>query len=450
MLHKPSEPDRSIANHSLISIHPDETLYSWCATNHAMSCCRNSETTASELLGAAHAVRQHEFPHSLEKFIAISRVEPASILRLLREHTVAGFYLPFLSEKAQRELASEALHPHSTHWVRAALGSSRTRQVVHPLKWCRRCIQDDIATIGRPFWHTTHQSPIALICPLHNEPLHWRVQRSKQWRLPRQDDDVETALPDTIQKAACMAAALSAHLQKTPFIDMTSLRRCALYRLQEIGVIHSVNGARHERVAQWFTSTTACAIARIAQPKFAEHIDGSSIPRLLWRQKRTTAISWMLLWSALQWKSSNEAIHSFADAAAGHGAPIRGQLQLFSDLEAGTRKTPEYVRDAFQTCDSYAQVMESLKVSRHDVVRWLESDPELRIEWKARMRAGKLLECIERIKNCVKNAPQTGSPNIEKSCSAELRWMRDHAPNQLATLLKSVPNKGSAQAQLDY
>jgi len=94
--------------------------------------------------------------------------------------------------------------------------------------------------------------------------------------------------------------------------------------------------------------------------------------------------------------------------------------------------------------------MESLKVSRHDVVRWLESDPELRIEWKARMRAGKLLECIERIKNCVKNAPQTGSPNIEKSCSAELRWMRDHAPNQLATLLKSVPNKGSAQAQLDY
>jgi hypothetical protein len=66
---------------------------------------------------------------------------------------------------------------------------------------------------------------------------------------------------------------------------MTSLRRCTLYRLQEIGVIHSVNGARHERMAQWFTSTTAYAIARIAQPKFAEHIDGSAIPRLLWRQK---------------------------------------------------------------------------------------------------------------------------------------------------------------------
>ncbi len=450
MLHKPSEPGRSIATHSLVSIHPDETLYSWCAANHAMSCCRNSETTALELLGAAHAVRQHEFPHSLEKFVAISRVEPASILRLLREHTVAGFYLPFLSEQVQRELASEALHPHSTHWVRAALGSSRTRQVAHPLKWCRRCIQDDIATIGRPFWHTAHQSPIALICILHNEPLHWRAQRSKQWRLPRQDDDVETPLPDTLQKAASIAAALSAHLQKTPFIDMTSLRRCTLYRLQEIGVIHSVNGARHERMAQWFTSTTAYAIARIAQPKFAEHIDGSAIPRLLWRQKRTTAFSWMLLWSALQWKSSNEAIHSFADAAAGHSPPIRGQLQLFSELETGTRRTPEYVRDAFQTCDSYAQVMEHSKVSRHDVVRWLETDPELRIEWKARLRESRQIECIERIRNFAKNAPQSRRADIENNCSAEYRWMREHAPNQLIALMKSLTNRNSTQSLLQY
>jgi hypothetical protein len=122
----------------------------------------------------------------------------------------------------------------------------------------------------------------------------------------------------------------------------------------------------------------------------------------------------MLLWSALQWKSSDEAIHSFADAAAGHSPPIRGQLQLFNHLETDTTRTPEYVRDAFQTCDSYAQVMGSLKVSRHDVVRWLETDPELRVEWKARLREGKLLDCIERIKSCVKNAPQTGLPDIEK------------------------------------
>lgn len=450
MLHKASKSGRLIAIHSLFSIHPDETLYSWCAANHAMSCCRNSAATASELLGAAHSVRQHEFPHSLEEFSAISKAEPASSLGLLREHSVAGFYLPFLSGQAQRELASQALHPQSTHWMRAVLGSSRTQQVAHPLKWCCRCMQDDLENIGRPLWHTVHQYPTSLICTQHNEPLRSSYLRSKQWRLPDKEDGFAIMIPDSLQQLASNAAELGSHLQRTSCIDMPSLRRSAIHRLQEIGVIHSANGVRHERIARWFASTGSWALARIAQPNLNTLIDGSLIPGLLWRKKKTTAIAWVLLWSALEWKSKNELVHSFADAAAGRSPSINGQLLLFNELSIDSRAAPQYVRDAFQCCDSYADVMERLGVSRHDVVRWLEADATLRNEWKLRLRNTRQAECIERIRCFVQSAPKSRRVDIENHCTADYRWMREHAPNHLIALMKSLDNRSSSQSRFKY
>lgn len=438
------------ATHSLLAILPDETLYSWCAANHFMSSSRNAATTALALLGTSHAVRQHEFPHSLEKFMAVSGVGSTLTLRLLRLHTVTGFYLPFLTRRVQQELASEVMDPQSAHWMRSALGSSRTQKVTHPLKLCRKCIQEDIETVGRPYWHTTHQYPIALVCTRHYEPLRWSESRSKHWRLPHKEGHYATTLPDHLLPEAYSAAALSASLQSTECIDMASLRRFALQRLQEIGVIHSVKGARHERVAQWFTSTSSCSLARIVQPKLTMLIQGTAIPWLLWHQKKTTAIAWVLLWNALQWSSPKAAVQSFADAAAGRSPPVQGQLQLFNELETSSRNTPEFVHDAFETCDSYADVMKCLGVSRHDVVRWLENDPELRKEWKVRLREGRRRECIERIKDYVQRTPQSERADLEVNCSAEIRWMSEHAPSQLTALIKSMPSRGPRQFQLKY
>lgn len=436
--------------HSLLAILPDETLYSWCASNHFMSSSRNAAATASALLGASHAVRQHEFPHSLEKFMAVASVDPVSILRLLRLHTVAGFYIPFLSRWAQQRLASEAFEPQSAHWTRSALGSSRTQKVTHPLKWCRKCIQDDIEAVGRPYWHTTHQYPIALVCTRHFEPLRWNESRSKHWRLPHKEGNFATMLPDHLLAEAYSAAVLGDSLQSMECIDMTSLRRFTLQRLQEIGVIHSVKGARHERVVQWFAKTGSCSLARIVQPRLTMLIQGIAIPGLLWRQKKATSISWVLLWNALQWPSPKAAVQSFADAASSRSPSVQGQLQLFNELEAISRSTPEFVRDAFQTCDSYADVMKCLGVNRHDVVRWLENDPELRDEWKARLRQGRRRECIERIKDFITHAPQCGRADLEANCSAEIRWMREHAPSQLIELIKSMPSRSPRQFQLKY
>jgi len=435
---------------SLLSILPNETIYSWCATNHAMSCSSRSSATALMLLNTSHAVRQHEFPHSITNFLAISNRGPESVLEVLREHTIAGFYLPFIHKHAQQELAAKALDHQSTHWMRVFQGSSRTQRVLHPLKWCARCILDDTEKIGRPFWHTAHQYPTALMCYLHQLPLNWTNRRSKHWRLPEIKADENPALPVSLGESAYTAAALSANLKNIPLIDMFSLRRFALHRLQEIGVIHSTNGARHERVIRWFTSTKSCALAQIAQPSLIPLINGNAIPGLLWRQKRNTAVTWVILWSAFEWESTNEAINSFTAAASGMALSHRGQLQLFDEVESCAKYAPEHVHEAFQCCDSYADVMKHLGASRADIIRWLDNDPHLRNSWRARLREGRLTECIERIRSVLRTNLNTTRSDLNKCCSAEFSWLRIYYPHQLSKLIATIPNKSSKQSQFEY
>jgi hypothetical protein len=179
-------------------------------------------------------------------------------------------------------------------------------------------------------------------------------------------------------------------------------------------------------------------------------VDGTSIPRLLWRQKKKTAISWVMLWSALDWQNAEEATQSFITAAISKRATIRSQLQLFDDLEIGQGCAPQHVQDAFKSCDSYAQVMQRLGVSRHDVIRWLEGDPRLRQDWKARLRQGKEIECAEHIKRYAKESNFIERVDIENKCSAEVRWLREHAPQRLTALLNSVPNRSSKQTFFQY
>lgn len=436
--------------HCLTSIIPGETLYSWAATNHFLSGNRNSEAIGSQLLSAPHAVRQHDFPHSIASFIDVSGENTRTLLDILREHSIAGFYLPFFSEIDQLFIASLARLQQTVHWSRKLLGSSRSQKAAHPLKWCECCVDEDLQSFGRPYWHSVHQFPTSLRCDKHDIPLSWSKSASKKWRLPHTVEGVTIAIPEGLTQTAQTVAAVSACIQKISSIDMFMLRQATLVRLKEIGIIHSFIRAKHDRLAHWFTSTKSCELARFALPQLTQLVDGTSIPRLLWRQKKKTAISWVMLWSALDWQNAEEATQSFITAAISKKATIRSQMQLFDDLEVGQGCAPQHVQDAFKSCDSYAQVMQRLGVSRHDVIRWLEGDPRLRQDWKARLRQGKENECAEHIKRYAKESNFIGRVDIENNCSAEVRWLREHAPQRLTALLNSVPNRSSKQTFFQY
>ena len=91
---------------------------------------------------------------------------------LLWEHTTFFYYAPFLPAEALDRMISgfKALGE-----VRGALvshvGAKGDRKVPALLRYCPSCATSDIDLFGEPYWHTIHQAPGVLMCPLHKQPL---------------------------------------------------------------------------------------------------------------------------------------------------------------------------------------------------------------------------------------------------------------------------------------
>ena len=432
---------------TLPSILGDETLYSWCATSHAMNCSTSAAETGRRLMGAAHAVRQHDLPAAMVALPLLREGDATAAIDSLRAHTIAGYYLPFLSHAEQREVGTAICTGQYAHWRRRISGVSRTRPIEHPLKWCHLCAKAEGETVGRAYWHADWQFPTTWVCRTHGMPLSVLSGRTKRWLLPQASRPFPRPL-SLDMKAAATLASIGASLRHVRSADIASLRRAAILRLQEMGVIHSAGGARHSRIERWFASTGVAAICGNQQTRLAQLCEGDWIPELLWRKKLTHAVRWVVLWAALEWNSPEESTRAFEDAASEEHRSDGTQLLLFdSDAHQPTR-APARVQDAFANSDSYGDVMAQLRVSRADVVRWLEQDPVLRAEWRLRLRQGKQLQCTARIRDLASSDLGLTRQQLESTCGAEIRWLREHVPTLLRAMLKSIPSRASAQGHI--
>ena len=159
-------------------------------------------------------------------------------------------------------------------------------------------------------------------------------------------------------------------------------------------------------------------------------------------------VQWLLLWSSLMWDTPDDAAKAFIGAAVNGQRTVSEQLDLFPATSTFPERAPESVVEAFAIADSYADVMIKLNVSRTDVVRWLEQDPTLRTEWRERLRSGRLRTCTERIRAAALHVETITRQSIERECSAEVRWLREHAPSTLTALMKSIPSRSSSQSSI--
>lgn len=425
----------------------DETIYSWCATTHLMSCSQSSAWTGMALLGAAHAVRQHDLPASIAALPLVQGKSPIEALSFLRKHTIAGYYLPFLCKSRQATVGSSISGHVNSHWRRHVSGVSRSRPTDHPLKWCRCCMDNDIATVGRTYWHVEWQFPTSWICAVHGIPLSVARGRSTRWLLPHHlpATELNGSLSEHDTQTSTTLAAVGTALRSIDSVDMTSLRMATLDRLREIGVIHSQTKSSHERISKWFASTPVSTLYS-SFSTLHHFVDGEWIPDLLWRKKLDTAVRWVTLWAALEWSSPAQAAQAFQLTANGSSRLQGDQLLLFET--APKFAAPAHVWDAFSKCDSYAEVMACLVVSRGDVVSWLEQDPQLRAQWKQRLKLGRQQECVVRIRELASESPQLTRQELEIRCTAEVKWLRAHAPTTLQMLLKSIPGRAAAQRHL--
>ncbi|MDE2402679.1 MAG: TniQ family protein [Burkholderiales bacterium] len=426
---------------------PGETIYSWCATQHASNSNISAARSAAHLLGGSHAMRQHDLPASLGRLPILDRGDESSIINLLRKHTIGAFYWPFLGVPQRHKVIAAISDESDIHWRRTLCASSRSRPTDHPLRWCAQCAFDDAHTEGRAYWHVAHQLPTCYACVTHQTRLHIARSTPKSWQLPPQNGTIDQRPPDATA-TALLAASLSQSICDLDNIDVSGLRHAALMQLRDMGVIVSLHSVQHDRVFRWFAQTSASAWCQEHAHGLNHLADGHWIPALLWRRRMSHPVLWAVLWLALEWSSPIDACVAFRDAANGQVQLPGGQLSLLAFDEQVMVNAPPNVRGAFMVSQSYGEVMARLQVSRGDVVRWLESDPSLRQEWRQLLREGKQLECESILRAAVLSDIHITRAVLQHKCDAAYRWMREHAPHKLYAMLQSIPARLAVQPTL--
>jgi hypothetical protein len=432
----------------LPSLEPDETLYSFCATAHIMNGGVNCEETSLALLGIRHGARQHDFPAGINRLPVGQGQGGSHSIEIARHHTIAGYYLPFVADVSKRAVAATLAEGVAQHVRRIFDGSSRTLRPEHPLKFCRKCVRADFAEVGRPYWHVSHQFPTTWTCSIHGSTLGVIQGRNKRWLIPEESGAQAHTEQDAPRGADLLLTAIGDTLRDVGDIDMHTLKLATQARLRHLGIMHAAaRSVRHSRLASWFRSTRTSERLSHGPNWAAQLADGDWVAGQLWRHKRTHAVRWVVLWSALGWPDAPAAAQSFRDAVNGRHLDEAGQVALF-ETALPSMSTPPYVADAFSQASSYGEVMSMLRVSRGDVVRWLEADPNLRRSWRARLKEEKLDTAVKALRAEITLHPRHSRQEVERKCSAEMRWLREHAPDQLRRILAHVASRSERQLVL--
>lgn len=433
----------------LPAIEDDESLYSWCATVHTLAGGIRSEDTSHALFGNGHSPRQHDMPRGLGALQAYLSCFTGNSVELLRAHTVAACYMPFMSPSELDSIAVEISTDTKLHWRRSLLSASRSLPIKHPLRFCSVCCTEDAATTGRAYWHVQHQLPATWVCIRHSEALWILGGHPRRWLLPSPSLKGSTKMPYLDAGVATIAAGVSKTISTFRAVNTDTLRSHALHRLRDIGVIHSLAGARHDRLAAWFSSSVMGQMCAADTSGMSALADGNWVPAHLWRKKRDHPARWIVLWSALQWRDIDEACAALVEACSDATPTDRGQYLLFGPQEQPLR-APDHVYAAFATCESYAAVMTHLYVNRGDVVRWLESDPELRRSWKGTNHIRRVHLTEQRLRKSMIEWLESRSSleGFLENNGADVRWLARNAPSSHWSLLGKLHRRGAIERSL--
>jgi hypothetical protein len=426
---------------------PNETIYSWCGFQHSASCAKSAAGSALEMTGSAQATRQIDLPPYLARLPFLNAPSVANVVKVLRSHTVGAYYWPYLPDSSKQLIVDEIIGEQDRHWRHLLCSPSRIRPLPHPLRWCPRCADVDESTCGRAYWHVDHQLPLSYACAEHHLILHVARPQPKTWIFVRTAILDWSLSPTANTTIGILAAQLGRSISGLESISIPTLRRAAVLRLHELGVILSANGTQHRRITGWFQQSAVAKWCLAAPYGLSMLASGVWIAGLLWRRRTSHPIFWAVLWMALHETETDVAVPGFLSAARGLVLSAGGQIELFPE-ETLPLSAPAHVRKAFMASSSYAEVMGLLDATRGDIVRWLEIDQTLRNDWRGALRLGRQAQCEAILIAATRDRPDLNRRYLVENHGTELRWLQEHAPALLRMLLRSLPGKGEIQTNI--
>lgn len=152
-------------------LHPQETIYSWCAAVHLRGVSGSATETSRRLFGSSTAALLHDFPSHLRALEARTQGQIGSPFELAMRHSLLGYFLPFIEDQVAERIL-ERVTVGSIPDLKMKLGIPASGLGgYHPLRCCKDCIAQDVQSIGRAIWRVYQQAPTAIVCAEHQRPL---------------------------------------------------------------------------------------------------------------------------------------------------------------------------------------------------------------------------------------------------------------------------------------
>lgn len=154
------------------NIYEDELLYSAIARYHNRSANTAIRHTYKEIFNREHITSIIYFPSHIENMIENMPLGcKYTVEEIINKHTLYPFFTSFTDEELSTRIFN-LMKGNNCTGISGVIGI-QMMSINKPkyLKFCPKCMQDDIKIYGEYYWHRLHQVPGVLVCPKHKIPL---------------------------------------------------------------------------------------------------------------------------------------------------------------------------------------------------------------------------------------------------------------------------------------
>ncbi len=300
---------------------PNETLFSLCSRYHKLSGHYLPSTTCKMLFGHSYLGSQHDFPSRINTLEKVVHGTLGNSEQMILDHTILPYYLPF--QKAA--IASKALSSLSTGKLgslKYQLGILTSRfRANHPLKACKKCIEENTLQVLTPYWHLDHQFPGSWLCLKHQSLLsicelkangvkrfHWLLPDTNELFSPLISPNEQPSPELTKTLGALSHAAIELSKLRNFHFNSDQLQELVENRLYELGLSSSSGRLKHKEITDAYLNTVApLRIIRelSSLPKNLQQAESQLFPVINFRRNSTHPIRilTLLIWLFNDWEN---------------------------------------------------------------------------------------------------------------------------------------------------
>ena len=155
--------------HFLPEFGEDEILFSILAEVYERMSLPNWKRFSMRIYGKKKSLINIEWPRYIDDIVSRFPIGHSYTMdSILDNHTLLPLYRAFTSQSNYKKIR-EVMSTNDASKTFVIIGiNKKLNHLLSSLKFCEKCIEEDVDYIGRAFWHRSHQIPGVLVCHKHN------------------------------------------------------------------------------------------------------------------------------------------------------------------------------------------------------------------------------------------------------------------------------------------